>query len=296
MLVRNAEQFRRASEPGIRRSLEQAEALRRRAAEPAFNMRRKVEEIQDAIRGPAWEAHRQYRDLTRWLSSYDLAHALEKAREVSEQALQELRLGLPANWRELSIEDAEKAHELVRDEGVPIVWVPSQAIVERVIANEQRDMAMAALRAEQDGVLDDIEESLDEVTESDLVEMVDKARRAVAPLRDDHPEAAQALAAAVFTATIHDGLKLPALSDMREKAEELPPDDADMSSYRTALVYQLGARCVQGEKWVLPGFNRSECLHHVSSAQYTPENSLAAVLTCAALLREAHELRESGRI
>lgn len=230
--------------------------------------------------------------IDRLLKSYDIGAALGNVTETVERAL---RQSLPANWRDLSLDEADFAQELVVEHGLPIVWVPAPALTAQMIQTEDRHEALNILMVHQGAVLDYIHEVLDAVNDDELRLHVEQARRAVTTARKEEPQAAQALAAAVMTAGLSDGLGLDKHGAIRDFADEHHPEQADLRSYRTCLVLHLAGRYVRGKDYALPGFNRSTSLHTVDPKQYTPENSLMSLMAMAMLLREAHEVRREAR-
>jgi hypothetical protein len=106
----------------------------------------------------------------------------------------------------------------------------------------------------------------------------------------------RALAAAVITAGRERGMRFKKLQEVRKLANRLSPDEASLALYRTSLVLQLGSRCVQGTGFEKPGFNRGASLHEVREDQYNRENSLAAIMIAASILRESQELRQGGML
>jgi len=277
-------------------ALEAIGRARKVAEGPARGLEEVLERARLVIEGPAQQAHKHYERLSRLLAGYDFQRVVHEAASVSARVEQALKESLPANWRSLSLDEAGQVEELVRTEGVPLVWVPGPTLTAKLVEAQTREDAMKVLLAGQDAVLIDIEDVLREVTAPSLMFLVSMAVKAIGALRDGHPEAAQALAAAVFTSAIHDGLQHEELRDIREAAKANDPDQATFAEYRSALVVQLAARYVQGREWVKPGFNRSDTLHRVRESQFTPENSLAAVMAAAGLLREAQARYEENKV
>lgn len=178
---------------------------------------------------------------------------------------------------------------MVVEHGIPIIWVPNPELTERVLGAQGRNEAQTALNSERATVLTDIETALTEISDRQLTRFVEMARRAVAAARDDHPEAAQALAAAVLTATLDQGLGFARFGEVRDWAEKNRPDQAGLGSYRTTLVLDLAARYVLGWGKEKPGYNRNTTLHTISADQYTEEHSLLSLMAMTALLREIQE-------
>jgi hypothetical protein len=292
-LIEMTEQARRASEGPVKQYLELAERARDVAAEPARRLAELIEQARITVEGPALRMREHYLRFNDLLERYDFAKVLEQAAAVGVAAEQALKQSLPANWCELTFDEAEEVEKLVREHGLPLVWVPGPDLTARLASSPTPADATRVLLEQQAAVLTDIEGVLDEVTQPQLGLLVSKTRKAVSALRGGHGDAAQALAAAVFTAALHEGLGHGELSDVREEAKLNSPDDAALSAYRRALVVHLAARYVQGRGYELPGFNRSTSLHRMEAVQYTPANHLAAIMAAAAVLREAQELYDA---
>jgi hypothetical protein len=279
------EPVRRMNELGAHRYFEQMDRIRAQVMGPAQVVRR----MRETIEGPARQLQRTYEQLNRALEPYDIGAVLREAAEAGRRFELAFRQSLPSNWRQLSFEDAKRAQQLVVEHGIPIIWVPNPELTEKVLAAPGRNEAQTALNSERDSVLTDIETALTEVSDGQLTTFVAMARRAVAAALDDHPEAAQALASAVLTATLDQGLGFARFGEVRDWAEKHPPDEAGLGSYRTTLVLDLAARYVLGWGNEKPGYNRNKTLHTISGDQYTEEHSLLSLMAMTALLREIQE-------
>ena len=293
-LQKHIDDLLRATEGPAKRALEVLDQASKAADAPARSVADFVERTRLAVEVPAEQVHRQYERLNRLLEGYDFRRVLDQAAEIGARVETAIRESLPANWASMSLDDSEKVERLVRVEGVPLVWVPGPKITAKLAREPSREKAMALLLSEQEAVLEDAEAVLLQVVEPDFSLLVSKAKKAIEALRDGHGDAAQALAAAIFTSAIHEGLQHDQFKDLRAEAKKNDPQNATFRGYRRALVLQLAARYVQGQKWEQPGFNRSTTLHRVSQSQYTPENNLAAVMAAVGVLREAQAHRDEG--
>ena len=282
--------FQANTAPGLH---DRIERVRRQAAGPAEQVGRYLERMRESLEGPARQIERTYEGLNRLLEPYDVGEILRRAGEISERFERALRDSLPSNWRDLSFDDAERAHDLVVNHGVPIVWVPSSELTEQVVRAPDRKTALSILHAHRDEVLDDLDRALAEVTDPALQRLRDMATKAVRASRKGEEEAAQALASAVFTAALSDGLGLDRNAKVHKQAAQNPPDAASLATYRTTLVLDLASRFVLGWGKQLPGYNRNESLHTVSVDQYTVEHSLASLMAVGMLLREAQAVFEA---
>jgi hypothetical protein len=255
-----------------------------------------IDQAHSVLDGPARRLHQAQEQLERIVKSYDIASGLRQLADFTKEVEESYRQALPVNWRPLTFEEALRASALTHDEGVPLVWVPGSEMTAEVCEKAEREEAMAFLVEEQARVLSDVEVTLGELVDQDLTGWACKTREAINAYRDGHASPAQALAAAVITAGLERGMRFKKLQDVRKLANRLSPDEAELALYRTSLVVQLGSRCVQGTGFEKPGFNRGASLHEVREDQYNGENSLAAIMIAASILREAQELRQSGML
>lgn len=294
-IERSVEPYRRLPQQlGATLPFEQIEKVRKWANVQNSILAKNIDRTRALVEGPARQLQQAQEQLNRVLKTYDIASGLRRAADFSKQVEESYRRAMPLNWRPLTFEQAENASILTHKEGVPLVWVPGFEITAEVSDKTNREEAMAFLVDEQGRVLADIETTLAEVVHSDLVGWGGKTQEAVNAFRDGHIAPAQALAAAVVTAGLERGMRFKSLKRVRKMADDLSPDEAAFALYRTSLVLQLGSRCLQRHGFEQPGFNRGASLHEVSDDQYNSENSLAAIMVAASVLREAQELRDTG--
>jgi hypothetical protein len=244
-----------------------------------------------AIEGPRQVLQQHYAQLSKLLESYDVATGLREAQEPGRRFERLWRQSLPANWRSLDTGEVGQLIQLTRVEGVPLVWVPGEELTRQISEKKTREETLSFLVNRSDRVLDDVEAILREVTSGELAGWAGKTVKAAEAYREGHTDAAQALAAAVVTAGLERALGFKKLERVRKTADKYAPDKVKLALYRTTLVIHLGSRCIQGYGYEKAGFNRGASLHEVSGEQYTPENSLAAIMLAAGILREAQEVR-----
>lgn len=250
----------------------------------------------EAIEGPRRALEQNNRALDKWLKAYDVERVFREVAEAGRKFEQAWRQSLPVNWRELSFKEIRELIRLTQEEGVPLVWVPGAELSAEISKKKTREEAVAFLVHKRDQVLDDVDEVLSEVTDPDLTGWGDKVGKATAAYRDGHTETAQSMAAAVVTAGLEKGMRFKKLKRVRSAAHRLSPDQARLARFRHTLVTHLGSRCVQGDGYQLPGFNRGDSIHEVADSQYTPENSLTGIMVAAAILRESQELRDTENL
>jgi hypothetical protein len=204
---------------------------------------------------------------------------------------------LPPNWPgEMDFESAID----IANEGIPVVWVPSAAIMSELVAADDYDARLAVLHTHVEELRQDIRQTLDEVTHVELAGQVPLARRAVDAWDAGYHEAAQVLAVTVVEAAISrhfaDGRRY---LDVREAAK-LDLDTADgviISELRFAVAvapiwsFYTPWHPNKGEP-APEALSRHVTIHQANISHYTPNNALIAMLLQASVLRALQELLE----
>jgi hypothetical protein len=188
--------------------------------------------------------------------------------------------------------------EVINDDGIPIVWVPRESIVEQVLAAGSRPARIAILLEHAADVASDCRAVLDEVTEPTLAGQIPLAVRALEAIADGHPEAAQALAT-VVTETAVAG----ALSGKYKEVKKVVQFDPDAVPWtRLRLAAALGPihrfYTTWFKSWGTPApdeLSRHVTVHEADVSHYTPGNALVAVLLVTSVLRALQELQEGAR-
>jgi hypothetical protein len=205
--------------------------------------------------------------------------------------------GLPPNWGELKSADrATELHELMRRTGFCLVWVPRWDIVLEVADAVDDAEREEILLKSAPQIFEDIRATLDEVSRGELTEEKVLANKALAAY-DEHPEGAQALAAAAISSVIGSSYEMKfaqARTAFGRDALEQPWLD-----FRQWTVLELVAGSLQQyfpEKGdpIPTTFSRHASAHSASAIQFTRINALAALLLLAAFLRETQELLEAN--
>lgn len=198
---------------------------------------------------------------------------------------------LPPNWPKA--EKVGPTVDVVRQDGLPLVWVPRASIVTAVVQAPDRPARIEILLARQEDVLQDCDQVLDTIAtpirHGDLV----LARQAVQALREGHDGAAQALVAAVLESTIADQIATP--SKVRGRVQF---DD------RIALV-ELRLRVALAplepyfrhftpgktpEEQRPSGPNRHLTVHVTTPEHLSPANALVSVMLLVSVLRALQDL------
>jgi hypothetical protein len=188
--------------------------------------------------------------------------------------------------------------EVINDDGIPIVWVPRESIVEQVLAAGSRPERIAILLEHSADVAADCRAVLDEITEPTLAGQVPLAVRALEAIADGHLEAAQALAT-VVTETVVAG----ALSGKYEEVKKVVRFDHNKVPWtRLRLAAALGPIHRFYTPWFKSsgapapeGLSRHVTVHGANVSHYTPGNALVAVLLVTSVLRAIQEWQEGAR-
>lgn len=202
----------------------------------------------------------------------------------------------PPNWP--SNVELDTITEVINDDGIPIVWVPRESIVEQILAAGSRPARIAILLEHSADVAADCRAVLDEITEPTLAGQVPLAVRALEAIADGHLEAAQALAT-VVTETVVAG----ALSGEYEEVQKVVRFDHNKVPWtRLRLAAALGPidrfYTPWFKSWGTPapeGLSRHVTVHGADVSHYTPGNALVAVLLVTSVLRAIQEWQEGTR-
>ena len=204
-----------------------------------------------------------------------------------QELLRRFREALPPNWSEA--ERADRIAEFSSKTAICLVWVPRPGTIRALL---ESDEPFATLVDHAVETLEDIDVCLAEVMRPELHELREFAMKARAAY-DDHPEAAQALAASTLTTVIHNHLGREQLADAR--AEFSDWESAPYWQVRIAMVGLAVAKALEPNRPQYgdpspSNFNRHTATHGVSRAQYNRAHSLSALMALAGLLRELEEL------
>jgi hypothetical protein len=207
---------------------------------------------------------------------------------------------LPANWdANVDFDAIDAIYTIVRDEGIPMVWVPRPAIVGGLIHAADAQARGEILVASRVEIAEDCAAAISEVTAPQLQPLVTLASAAVAALKDGHSSAAQALAANVFDTLLRDaarrGVLFPDIAvgyfryDKILKRIVPVSGETTVRQFRTACVLSAALPALQN---FTPGeaaparFVRHATAHSVGLEQYTEENAIVAVMLMTSMLRE----------
>lgn len=225
----------------------------------------------------------------RFLPKIDLSGSLPAFRELLEY----LRRHEPPNWP-LGI-DFVRIVEIIRDDGLPLVWVPRVELVQDVIDADDREARVAVLLAHTPELLQDCRDVLDTVTHDVLAGQQQLAVRCVEALEGGHHEAAQALAVAVTETAVS-----RILGGNYAKVKQQVLFDVDLVPYtqlrlRAALapIHRFYTEWNPRSPHPAPeAISRHVSVHRADPSHYTGANSVVAVLLACSVLRALQELQQ----
>jgi hypothetical protein len=268
------------------------------AATIARDVAKRMQPFQDAIRihsvintqatiarGIAESMQPFYDAIQRSISSIDFSWVHE--------ALQRM---LPPNWRDLEWCDVDRALEVMDETGWCLVWCPRVGVVKELIREGDLAARTRMILDAKAAVVEDMDECLAGMKHSESQEYRQAATKALRAFDDGHVEAAQALAAAVISAVINGGFRLPSFGEARTRFQG-DPKEASIRAFREQAVFNMVARSLQayyahrGDP-VPPSFSRHATAHSVSDEQYNEVNALAALLLAVAFTKEADLLMQ----
>ena len=234
----------------------------------------------------------------------DLFRVVSKHQEIWAKTLrrfaagfeEQLRAGAPPNWQ--FGEDWPKLamiSETVKQDGIPLAWVPRGDIVVRLVHAEGIEGRRAILADREADIVQDCFTCLDDVDAPELAEFVANAREAIRAFQDQHAKPAQALATVVLDAVLRLLFAAPNFSygGIRRQLADVW-DNAPLQYMRSALVLAAIPGALE-QFWPDRGdpvpvrFNRHASAHTVYAEQFTRTNALVAIMIITSLLRETHE-------
>lgn len=211
--------------------------------------------------------------------------------------LEDLRRHEPSNWPPGI--DFDRVVEVIRDDGLPLVWVPQAELVQAVVDAEDREARVAVLLAHVPELMQNCRGALRGVTHAMLVGPHQLAMRCVEAMENGHHEAAQALAVAVTETSVS-----RTLGGNYAKVKQQVLFDPDLVPYtqlrlRAALapIHRFYTDWSPKSPHPAPeAVSRHVTVHHADPSHYTEANSLIAVLLACSVLRALQELQQLAEV
>lgn len=221
-------------------------------------------------------------EVTQFLPKVDLSSLLPDFRAL----LDDLRRHEPPNWP--TGINFDRVVEVIRDDGLPLVWVPRAELVQDVVDAKDREARVAVLLAHVLELVQDCRGVLHGVTHAVLAGQQQLAGRCIEALEQGHHEAAQALAVAVTETAVS-----RTLGGNYAKVKQQVLFDPDLVPYtqlrlRAALapIHRFYTDWSPKSPHPAPeAVSRHVTVHHADPSHYTQANSLVAVLLACSVLR-----------
>jgi hypothetical protein len=208
----------------------------------------------------------------------------------------------PPNWWAVDQLDVDVVVTIMREEGIPLAWVPRAAVIAELTAAPDAAMRDAILGERTAEIVEDCRQCLSRVLNADLQDLKGLAGNAVRALEQANPTAAQALAANVFDTLLRDvrhrgGLFAGSSGKFKYQhvTGEITPvsDETLIGKYRASCVLTPVLKALAEfnfETDTVPGrFARHATAHRAGTIQYTSANAVIAIMLATSLLREAQE-------
>jgi hypothetical protein len=205
-----------------------------------------------------------------------------------------VRESLPPNWSD-NVIYCENLETVIRDDGIPLVWVPRSEIVTELLAATDRLARVAVLLARCDEIVEDCRLILTDISHQTLAAQRPLAMKAVNAFAGGHYEAAQALAVVVTeTAVAHQfpnanyaatkkqvnfDLAQARLTKIRVEAALTP-----IAPFYTAWKPSSGIPAPEE-------LSRHVSVHQADVGHYTKSNATVAILLVTSVLRALQEMR-----
>jgi hypothetical protein len=273
-------------DPSVLRALD---SLRR----AMWNIQKQVEPAFELVWRAAKAAEPVFRVYTSFMdkTGSDIARMIGPAIEPMSRAtavlkridwaalLEAMRAALPPNWDEGV--DLELIESILNEEGIPLVFVPNNAVLKKLFAAPDRAGRVAVCQS-----------TLADVTHSSLAGQLPLAKDAVASCQDGHSKSSQALAVSVVETVIRNILGM----DYRQARQHLVLDLDDLSYTEVRVKAALAPIPKFYASWYpnqgLPApveLSRHVSIHQADVQHYTEENALIASMLVASVMKAVDE-------
>lgn len=204
--------------------------------------------------------------------------------------LDSMRAALPPNW-DASV-DIELIESILNDEGIPLVFVPTNSILNKLLAAATRADRVAILLQNKEEVLRDCQSTLAGVTHSTLAGQLPLAKDAVASCQDGHAPSGQALAVSVVETIVSNIVGM----NYGQAKQELVLDLDDLPYTQVRVKAALAPIPKFYTSWHPKGklpppeeLSRHVSIHQADVRHYTEENALIASMLVASVMKAVDE-------
>jgi hypothetical protein len=204
----------------------------------------------------------------------------------------------PPNWVPATLRrDLATAYPIIKDEGIPLVYVPRADIFTPVLAAKDRAERTHILMQRKDDVLVDCAEALAVDIHSNVEDQAPLVREAVTAYRTGHAAAAQALAVVACDTLIKANIDYRYPNAKRQAT----PGDLDAAILANILRIELALAPVvrfltgwspESGRPQPQELSRHVTVHHATTAHLRDDNGLIAVMLATGLIRALSEMHE----
>jgi hypothetical protein len=201
---------------------------------------------------------------------------------------------LPSNWPPGI--DFDALTTAIRDDGIPLVWVPRAEIVTEVLAASDRRAKVDVLISHADQIVEDCKTVLGEVQHESLSGQKPLAVKALRAFEAGHYEAAQALAVVVTETVVTRAFEYESYTKIK-RAVSFEPDDVYIRELRAhaalAPIEVFFTTWHPGSGTPAPEvLSRHVSVHQADEEHYSRGDAVVAVLLVTSVLRALQELKE----
>lgn len=198
---------------------------------------------------------------------------------------------LPPNWWDVTSPidvDGDDVRTMLLMEGIPMAWVPSAPLIERLLNAENGNQRRQLITNGWRGIVNDCETAVGQLPSSGAQSHARFIRLCVKAIRDGHFETAQALAANLID-TLGTSFVTTAKTGHRWSLVTAKNQQKQLTRVEIRNLLVLGPLSVAHNNFAageeIPRtFTRHATAHGVSRRQYTRANALIAVMNATALL------------
>jgi hypothetical protein len=204
----------------------------------------------------------------------------------------------PPNWvPETLRSDLATAYPIIKDEGIPLVYVPRAEVFTPVLAASDRAERIHILMQRKDDVLDDCAEALAVDMHSNVEYQAPLVREAVTAYRTGHVAAAQALAVVACDTLIKANI------DYRYSNAKRLAKPGNLNAAILANILRIELALAPVVKFLTDWspesgrpqpqeLSRHVTVHHATTAHLRDDNGLIAVMLATGLIRALSEMYE----
>lgn len=205
------------------------------------------------------------------------------------QALRETR---PPNWPDCV--DIDVMTEVIKGDGLPMVWVPPNAVLREVLDQSNRDARIKVLLRRRTDITAHCRTVLADVLDSSMEGQLPLAWRAIEAFESGHVEAAQPLAVLVTETVI--SREIGDYGTAKSRAQDfnvhtLPYSDVRIEGALAPIGLFYTSWYPSSTTPAPTELSRHVTVHQADASHYTEENSLISVMLMVSVLRTIQDLK-----